>query len=662
MSRMHLREWIATHRLTILAFAALLLTAAIVRLLTFDRYLPFWGHSDEPVYFLMVRNWRGLQDNPFIKGRYAGYPPAYPIINWGIQLMVEALQTKSWTMYPEYIYALRLLAAVIGIVTTGIIAFAGFQLGGSVAAWFAGLVWGATPIIVDNNSLALPDPFVYFGSAAALAMALYAWRKESPAWLFGSLIAGIFVIYLKYSPIGALIPWFIVAVGLFRRNPRRMLPWLVAQIAVAALSAIWLILFYGALNAPTREVETFRGPDSLSLALNPQRNLNNWSFAISPIGFPLFVTVIVIAAIAYIYSQHRKWRTLDLLWMAIILLSGVAGIMMTATYTNISIGKIRHALPVTVALIPLWGAGLAQITWALKNWICSQQKLRQHNFLAFLPALIVAAIVITPSVSGDIRLIKDYRRTDMHQIAWQWADNNLPLEGMMLSSSGGYMHYLFNRDWSAYDGRKPFQWWHTDKFDYTPATYAQQGIMYFMASESDLSSTFNTPEAKAFIKQLTLVKYIPLSDQTRGEPVYFYRMISPRTLVSVNFGNQITLIGYDLSKTTAKPSESITIRPYWRIKEHPRTNYSMFIHLYPQTEAQIIAQHDGPPTTMERPTLTWDDPNELYIGQDAKLTIPGSILPGSYRLVLGLYDFNNGQRLLSSDGTDSFVVPIKIES
>ncbi len=646
----------------VLGFTVLMVAAAIVRFLTFDRYLPFWGHSDEPVYFLMVQNWRGLQDNPFVKYRYAGYPPAYPIINWGVQLLVEAFRTRPWTMNPEYIYAFRLLAAWIGITTTALIAYAGFLIAGPLAGWFAGLIWGLAPVIVDNNSLALPDPFVYFGSALAIVLALIAWRRQSPRWLFASLLAGIFVIYLKYSPIGALVPWGVIALILLKRNPRRMIPWLAAQLVIAALSAYWLIGVYGALNAPTREVETFRGAEALSFGLNPDRNLNNWFFAIFPIGLPLFVCVIIAAIVAYIYSRRRKWRTIPLLWVGIIVLYGIAGIFMSAIYTNAWLAKIRHTLPVTVALIPLFAAGLAQITWTLQSWLGERLKDHRYTVAAFIPALVVAFVFVTPAIAQDIQLVQDYERTDMHQIAWQWADNNLPVEGMMLSSPWGYMSYLFNRDWSAYDGVKSFLWWHTEKFDSTPAEYVQKGIAYFTAGDEDLVNTFNSPEAQAYIKQLTLVKHIPLSPNIAGESVYFYRMLPPKVSDTFNYGNQISLVGYDLDHTVLAPDTTLTFRPYWRIQQRPTSNYSVFVHLYPEKELKILAQDDGAPTTPSRPTLTWDDPEELYIGRDIKLAIPGDLPPGKYRLAMGLYDFNTGQRLVSPDGKDTFIIPITVGS
>jgi hypothetical protein len=86
----------------------------------------------------------------------------------------------------------------------------------------------------------------------------------------------------------------------------------------------------------------------------------------------------------------------------------------------------------------------------------------------------------------------------------------------------------------------------------------------------------------------------------------------------------------------------------------------MFVHLYPADITELLAQYDGPPSVPNRPTLTWDDPEELYIGQDNTLTIPEDLEAGDYRMAVGLYDLTTFQRLLSEDGADFFTIPIRV--
>ena len=112
-----------------------------------------------------------------------------------------------------------------------------------------------------------------------------------------------------------------------------------------------------------------------------------------------------------------------------------------------------------------------------------------------------------------------------------------------------------------------------------------------------------------------------IAEATSGPMLYFYRMLPPQFDADVTFGGQIRLDGYDLSADTLAAGETLTFRPYWRIEQPPTANYSMFIHLYRADDEtrQPIAQWDGAPTTPQRLTVTWDDPDELYIGADAVL-------------------------------------------
>jgi hypothetical protein len=658
------QDWSVERKLILFAMTGLILVSAAVRLLTFDRYLPFIDHGDEPVYYLLARNWRGITNDQFVWWRYGTYPPAYPAINVGIQMVTEALNPRPWTLPPDYWYMLRLAAAWTGILTTAILIACGRQLAGPLAGFFAGLVWGLIPIIVNNNSLALPDPFVYFGTATAMLFALIAWRRQSFRWLFGSLLAGLLVIYLKYSPIGALVPWGMVGLWLLiRRHWRRAILPLFAQGLVAAAAAL-IILGYGALDTPTREIETFRGPDSFRLALDPERNLNNWSFAILPIGMALFAFVLAAAIPVYIYSRRRSWRTVNLMWVGILLLSGVFGIVMTATYTHISVGKIRHALPTTVALIVLWSAALAQIIWTVQCYLRDHVRISggriRFGTLAMVGALTLG--VGGPALAGDLDLIRAYEQTDIHTVVWDWANSSLPADGLFLTTTYGYLHHVWNRDWSGYFGPKSFQWWLEPQHSGSPADYAKRGITYFMMGEEDWRTFYNRPEDRAFIDQLTLIKKIPLRPGYRGQTVYFYRMLPPQIPARFNYGNQISLVGYDIaSGTKLKSGETLRLRPYWRVQGKPKTNYSVFVHLMPSDAPKLLAQDDGPPVSVDRPTLTWDDPDELFIGRDIALTIPASAVPGKYQVAIGLYDYLTGQRLTDENGKDSFVIDITVQ-
>jgi hypothetical protein len=649
----------------VLAFAILVILAAGVRLLTFERYLPYFDYSDETVPFLVARQMRGVFEDEFVRWRYAGYPPAYPLINAGVQVLVERFSVHPWTVPPDYWFALRLLAVWTGVITVLVIASIGGQLAGPIAAWFAGFIWALAPAITEVNSLATPDPFVYLTCALAITTALRAWRVESPRWLTFSLAMGILAIYLKLWPIHALIPWGIVTLVLLRRQPTKLLPWLVAWAIVGISAAAFLFVRIRPLDdLPAREIETFNS-EGLTLIFDPSRNLANWSFAIYAIGLGLFLIMIVCGFLAYLVSQRRGWQTLNWRQIALLLVYSFGGIMMASSFTQarLEAGKIRHVLPVTVALLPLWGAGLAQILWTMKAWVPDRRFAPTRQLISPVGLFGLILIMIVPTfVSGHAELVRRFSQTDMQAILWYWADVNLPLEGRILMHPSSDVGHTWDRFWSGYDGEKPFEWWFELEDEIaasTPEEYVRRGITYFVMNETDRTRIFNTPELQAFVGQLTRIKILPATPEIRGDTVYIYRMLPPNVAPRIPFGDQITLAGYDINADAFAPGESIVFRPYWRAERRPETNYSMFIHLYPTDAEHIIAQFDGSPASLRRPTLTWDDTEELYIGSDATLTLPPDLQPGSYRLAIGLYDFNTGQRLTVED-TTYFTIPIVI--
>ncbi len=181
-------------------------------------------------------------------------------------------------------------------------------------------------------------------------------------------------------------------------------------------------------------------------------------------------------------------------------------------------------------------------------------------------------------------------------------------------------------------------------------------------SDQDQQSLFNTPDLQRFVRQFAPIKVISALNSQPSTIIYFYRILPPVTATQVVFGNQIALSGYDLSAVWLSPGETLHFRPYWRLVNHPQTNYSMFIHLYPVGTGEQIAQYDGALTTPHRVTLQWDDSNELYIGPVAALTVPAGTRAGDYQLAVGIYDYSTGQRLRTSEGSDAFTVNVEIGS
>ncbi len=659
LSRSHLRRWLSAHRWLTAAFIILFITASAARLVTFDRWLPYLDYEDENNMYLLARDWRGVEEVPVIPEWLAGYPPLYIWVNSLIQQGVEALWREPWLLESNYYYYTRLFAAFIGIITTFVIASIGWQLAGPIAGWLAGLVWGLSPVIVQHNSLAIPDPLVYLACAVSLTGCLSAWRKNAPGWLLAGLISALAALYLKYPALYIFLPWAMTALALIRRQPRRMLPWLALYALVFVTAIGYLVFDYGGLQLANREADTVRNA-GLANMLDPARNLNNAYYAVYPIGMGLFLAVLFGALLAYAYSRRHGGKTLNWRLASLLLLYSLAGVVVTSSYSNVWLeaGKIRHVLPVSVALIPLWAAGVMQITWTLRDHLTVPVR-----SAPVVPVTAAVGLLLLSAIPGDLALIHEYQKQAIQQVLWRWSDANLPVDGLIMAHPKSRVAHTWNRAWSGYDGVKAFRWWFEDEQQIassTPEDYIARGIRYFVLDERDQREFFNRKRSQRFIDQLTLVKTIPASPSLVGDTVYFYRLELPANPTAVAFGEQIQLAGYDLNAQRFLPGETLQLRPYWRILRAPESNYSSFVHLLPAGGGEIITQHDGPLSTAQRPTLTWNDPDELYIGGDIRLTIPQEIASGDYQLALGVYDYLTGVRLLTDHREDAVRLSITI--
>ncbi len=637
--------------------------ALIPRWLTFDRYLPYLDYADENNMYLMARDWRGLEDNSAITNWLQGYPPLYIWLNMGVQPIVEAFRTRPWVLAPDYLYGLRLTAVIASLVTTLLVAGLGWVLGGRLAGWWAGAIWALSPLVVESSNLAIPDPFVFLACALSLLAACLAWRDTSPRWLLLSLVAGLAAVYLKYPAVYALIPSIWVGLALFRRQPRRMLPWLALYLLLGLAAAFYLVAGYGALTLSNREAESARDI-SLGEIINGLFNSNNWAFSLLPIGTALSLVTFGLGLIAYGISRRRGWRTLELRYLGLIAIYCAVAIVIVSQFSEVSLeaGKIRHTLPLTVGLVAVWGAALAQIVWTVQAWASIHQP-RLTVYAPLLLSLVVAGFALPPLLTGNLELVRQFQKTASQSILWKWADENIPLDGIILVPPDSRLAHTWNRPWSGYDGVKSFVWWFEGAEQIVvsaPSQYVERDIDYFTLDEDDRLKHFATPEGQAFLDSLTLLKTFPASPQMEGDTVYFYRMQPPAFSAVARYGDQIQLVGYDLSSNTLQPGDSLIFRPYWRSLRRPATNYSLFIHLTAAADPQPIAQADGNPAQAGRLTLNWDDPTELLIGADWTLTLPPETPPGAYQLRIGLYDFTSGARLTLADGSDALALPITV--
>jgi hypothetical protein len=107
-----------------------------------------------------------------------------------------------------------------------------------------------------------------------------------------------------------------------------------------------------------------------------------------------------------------------------------------------------------------------------------------------------------------------------------------------------------------------------------------------------------------------------------------------------HFGGHIDLLGYDLPSTTVEAGQVLPLTVYWHATAPVPVNYQVFAHLTrPDTvlwgQSDKLNPGDFPSTRWPLDKFVWDD-HSLRV-------LPGTP-PGDYRISIGLYTLENGQR------------------
>lgn len=111
------------------------------------------------------------------------------------------------------------------------------------------------------------------------------------------------------------------------------------------------------------------------------------------------------------------------------------------------------------------------------------------------------------------------------------------------------------------------------------------------------------------------------------------------------FGAQIALVGFARQEQVARGS-ILAVKLFWRALKPLGEDYIVFVHLV-DSEGKIIVQDDALPQRGAYPTSFWDVGEIIADGH--ALAIPSEVMPGEYRIRVGLYR-EDGTRLTTRGG------------
>jgi hypothetical protein len=120
--------------------------------------------------------------------------------------------------------------------------------------------------------------------------------------------------------------------------------------------------------------------------------------------------------------------------------------------------------------------------------------------------------------------------------------------------------------------------------------------------------------------------------------------------LAADFNRQIRLTGYHLNQPLT-PGDDLKLTLFWQAEAPVAVDFTVFVQLV-DTNNRILAQSDSKPQDGFYPTPAWQ-PGETIIDQH-RFPLPGDIAPGSYDLLVGLYEAENGRRLQILDDAAVF--------
>lgn len=126
--------------------------------------------------------------------------------------------------------------------------------------------------------------------------------------------------------------------------------------------------------------------------------------------------------------------------------------------------------------------------------------------------------------------------------------------------------------------------------------------------------------------------------------------VNPQQTLAIPFAGGITLLGADLP-VTAMAGDVVPLTFYWQAAATPGQDYTVFVQLLDQDRAWV-AGADSPPVSNFFPTTLWQEGD--MVDDVHWLTIPDDLPPGTYPLLVGLYDPVSGSRAPRQDAAGDF--------
>ncbi|MCS6870591.1 MAG: glycosyltransferase family 39 protein, partial [Anaerolineae bacterium] len=563
--------------------------------------LPYIDHPEEPAFYLAGQQ----QIGKFELGDYMrGYPPAYIWLELFISQRLEAL---GFSGISHTVNVMRWIAIAISAGTLWLIFSAAREAAGDWASLVAGITWISSPLVVSNAVVATPDPLVYFTVACTLWLSILAVRRGRPIYVVLATIISAFAILVKFTFVPALLA-VVAGISVWLRDRDSGTHLLVNQLDIAVVTA-FLVIGVFRLEDPSMAYRDLSlsaqikagqqlGKPQLPVPASPaneNRVLNNIGYVALPTNTGATLLWLLSGAVAWLLARSARidWRIILLCLIAI-----GAVPLIAASFRAISLQRIYEALPATVALCVLLGIATVQVWRALPN-----KPVFSRLYMGAVALWLI--LVILPNLGASLATVYERGFPDRRIEVRRWAEATLEDGWIAMPNTyerafdpiwGGIQHTRW-LDFLVYDHNftdKPLTYWRDER-----------GMLHAIVP----LETAQRPENQEYFAQLLRLKTFANPPYRRGDEVVVYRTIPIQTPLEATFGDQIKLIGMDFEPS----DDAVRMRLYWQPLRPIQIAYSLYVHLSPLDSRQVLAQQDSAPKA-GRPTFTWQDTNEVLVG------------------------------------------------
>jgi 4-amino-4-deoxy-L-arabinose transferase-like glycosyltransferase len=632
MTRDHAPDVARTHRLSwrkLVLLTIILLLALALRLWHLDEHVLWWDEGNN-AYFAQTTPSQLLEMSRLTNDTD---PP------------VHRLALGLWfRMLGASAYNLRLLSVVCGALTVGLAFLWGRRLGGDRVGLLAALLLALSPTAIYYSREAKGYPWITLFEWIGLSLFYSATDDRSAPRSRGAAF-GLWAAYVAASVLAVGAHYFALFVHLaqgvwllaavarpwtgWRKAWRRVWPWTLAQVAVLAAVAPWVMLTWRTAYAGADAIPLERGGQSLARYLTAMAT--QLAAGKNPEilwGTVAALALLVPAAWAIWAGRRDEGRRLYGLLACMVLVPLSAGYLVQ----RVSVIVIpRLFLFVVPALCVLAAAGLARLRWralpvglalALASGISLPgayaspalpgEDIRQLG--ATLDALARPGDLVVVNYiweEGLLRLYAPHAEVEW-RLGW-YTDENVSAEMASLLSA-------YERLWLV-SYRQPLQhpsnqagWW------------LEQHVVRVLAQEQG-----NT----------RLVLYVPGCE-------------GKDSIAEYRFDHGVTLHSAGAPEM-AEPGDVLSLALSWTAAQPVADGITAFVQLI-GPDGALVAQSDGDPLNGLAPLST------LTVGtplQDCRaLLVPPDAAPGLYTVIAGLYDRTTGTRLTvtAGDGTADHAV------